>query len=170
VTNRNRGTRAPKRQNIWLPFHIEGVALASGGTVNLTTLLGRYLADVGREVPVGTTIGPVIGELMVKHTTSAATWQVFAAMYLKREEPVASTAALELEVIDALWYGVLMGKAESSQDGVGFFTLPQIYPIMTRAMRKVRAPGDTLVIQFDEVSANTALVIDIGMHIFMKLP
>ncbi len=172
MTNRNR-RRVPgfqKRANLWLPFKA-ALTVATGSTNNVGTLLGRYLTEHGAEVPVGTTIGPIRGNYHVHAQTAGEQPVVFAAIYLSPEGGLASVPVLEDEQIDAMWYDArgLLGKVSEVSSGV-FASDGEVYPLMTKAMRKITEIGQELRFQADEVISGGGVLIDVTGHIFMKLP
>jgi len=166
----NRRARAPKRGHIWLPFYAEEVAVAAGGSAETGDLLGRYFLDVGRATPAGTTLGPVLGIISMTSTTVGLTPDVFAAMRLRREEDT-GTPNIELEPIDAMWYGHLMSRGTVQEVAAGTFsTQAENFVIETHAMRKTKSPAERLTIQFDEASSDGGATIRVALHTFMKFP
>ncbi len=164
--NRQRSNRTmPKRGNLWLPFSAT-MTCASGSTISVATLLDRYLADRGAELAVGSTIGPIRGQVSVlADTDTKLNTQLFAAIFLAPEGGVGTSVGLELEQMDAMWY---LAAAFTHTDGDGPNSLE--YPIQTKAMRKIRSIGEQLHFQVDEIKSTTDLTVTIGGHIFIKLP
>jgi len=172
MTNRNnKRSPGPKRATIWLPFHQAAIALAASGSVATGDLLARYQTEIGREVPVGTTLGPIRGNISVLTTGAAVHSHLFAAIQLITEGGSTVLPSLELEPIDAMWYGVLDGRNQTVESAAGVFTeIPDTFPIQTKAMRKVREVGQQLHLVFNEVSGDAAVTLTVGGHIFMKFP
>ncbi len=170
MTNRNRRQTATrrsvaKRGNLWLPFDVS-TTLNGGSSISLTSLLDRYLADHGAELPVGSTLGPIRGMLSFKAATDTEVIvRVFAAIYLTPEGGLTAPPLLESEQVDAMWYTVapwvsLLGNGPPSI----------MVPIQTRAMRKITDVGQELHLQLDEVAGATNVEVAGGGHIFIKLP
>ncbi len=171
MTTRRTRRSGPKRQNMWLPFYLELLTLGAGSTISTTALLNRYLTDVGRQVPIGTTLGPIIGEVGLTFSDLGADPSVFARIYLDREGAAVGQASLELEATDSMWYATWLPSRLVNETAAGTFTKsPDVHEVRTRAMRKVISPGDVLIMQFDEASGDAGCTIEIAMHIFMKFP
>ncbi len=167
---RNRGTFR-KRQNMWIPFYVEELTLSASGSVSSGDMLARYNSEVGREVPIGSTIGPIIGNVTVLGDAVNFNWDIFAGIQLIDEGQNAGTVTLELEPGDFIWYGTLMGNNIVNETAAGTFTpQSQTFPILTRAMRKTKTIGEELVITFDEVSADVGVSLRVALHTFLKLP
>ncbi len=171
MTQRHRPVRtAPKRGNLWLPFSVLGQESTTGGTTQVGTLLDRYLAEHGAEVPVGATIGPIRGHLHLHAQTPGEFPVVFAAIYTA-PETVPAGGSLELEQIPAMWYTAVSLNGDVAETAAGVFaSVAMTLPVQTKAMRKIREIGENLVIQVDEVGSGGDVLWDIVGHIFMKLP
>jgi len=169
VTSRNRQrfnrSSLAKRGNLWLPFEAT-LAVTAGSAAIDRTLLGRYLLEHGAEIPVGTTIGPIRGNVMIKSgTDTTLTTKAFCALFLVPEGGLTSQPALEDEQVDAMWYGDYVYWSNNTTGPFGI-----VAPIMTKAMRKITEIGEELQFQADEIAGTTALEVEIAGHIFMKLP
>ena len=160
--------RAPKRGNLWLPFNVNGtITSASSGSFDLLT---RYLAEHGSEIPVGTTLGPIIGELALDPATVGSEGTIWSAIFLA-PEGVTPGYALEAEQLDGMWYLATQLNRATVETAAGVFeALIQHYPIMTRAMRKITEIGQQLLLQVDEITAGGNVAMRAQGHIFMKLP
>jgi len=171
MTQRRFRRNANKRSTMWLPFYQEGLGLSAGGVGISSDLLSRYQTEVGREVPIGTTIGPIIGNVSLLGDTVGATFACFAAIQLVHEGETASETALELEPGDFPWYGTFLSQNPVEETAAGVFQVkPETFHVMTRAMRKTRAVGDQLHIIFNEVSSDAGFAVDIALHCFLKFP
>ena len=166
MTNRNRTRQREMRRrgNLWLPFSATLSLTASSSTQ--TDLLARYLLEHGAELPVGSTLGPIRGLISVENVTDTeVTSSIFGAIFLNAEGGLSSAPSLELEQVDAMWYQVmamrsLLGDGPPSKE----------YVINTKAMRKITEIGQELTLQVDEILGETAAILTVGGHIFIKLP
>ena len=164
-----RAIRRTKRGNLWLPFDAS-TTVDAGSDANSADLLTRYLSDVGAEVPVGSTIGPIRGNISLEPVTINAQGAAFCAIYLRREgsNPAPN---LDQEPWHAMWYlaAPLTGKTNETAAGV-FAPEKDVWPIETRAMRKISDVGEELVASFSEVTSLTDILTRVMGWIFIKLP
>ncbi len=168
MTQRRRRT-VPKRSFIWLPHYTESFVLGAAGAsgVNITS---RYFLEVGREIPVGTTLGPIRGTIRIRGDTVGLSPDIFSIIRLNREEDTTSPI-LDLESSDAMWYGQFLSNNIVQETAAGVFAVQaETYTVETHAMRKVTAVGDELRMSFDEVSGDAGVDMTIALQIFMKFP
>ena len=171
MTNRRRPNRAQgraqKRGNLWLPFFLE-ITVVAGASNTANALLDRYLTEHGAEIPVGTTLGPIRGRLSIQSVTDTdVDFAAFCAMYLTPEGGLGAVPSLDQEQLDAMWYGFYPGRTILATGGSA---LASVFEIQTKAMRKITEIGEQLTFQVDEVAGETNLILQVGGHIFMKLP
>ncbi len=166
-----RPARAVKRGNLWLPFSGIGLEVTTGSVTRTDTMLARYLAEHGAEVPVGTTLGPIRGNLHIHAQTAGEFPVIFAAIYLTPEEGIGANPDLENEQIDAMWYTTMSLNGAVAETAAGVFaSVAMEVPIQTKAMRKIRSIGQNLSFQIDEIGSGGDVLFDFTGHIFMKLP
>jgi len=169
--DRQRSNRAVKRGNLWLPFSTLANTTVSSGTLSINTLLDRYLADHGSELPVGSTLGPIRGNFHFHSVTIANQPVIFAAMYLVPEGGLSALPSLNLEQVDAMWYTTQSLNGEVTETAAGVFDVVAMQtPIQTKAMRKITEIGEELAIQVSEVAGDGNVLWDAHGHIFIKLP
>ena len=132
----------------------------------VATLLDRYLAEHGAELPVGSTIGPIRGNIsFMSLVDTEVDLLLIGALYLQPEGGLTAPPALDGEQVDAMWYvdvvyTTLLGNGIPSRE----------YVISTKAMRKITEIGQELAIQVDEVKGESGADVQLAGHIFIKLP
>ncbi len=170
MTTRRRRS-GPRRQNMWLPFYFEGLTVSAGGTISTGNLLARYQTEVGREVPIGTTIGPIIGNLSVLGDTVGLAPDLFGGIELIREGQSVTVVDLELEPADLIWMGTHMGLSTVMETAAGVFAVErEPWHVETHAMRKTRSVGDEMFLKVDEVSGDAGASMSVAFHLFLRFP
>jgi len=174
VTNRNRFRQRQnvhKRANLWLPFAVLQQETTTGSTLAVDTMLDRYLADHGAELPVGSTIGPIRGNFHYHAEAAGFMPVVFVAVYLTPEGGIATDPVLEDEQVDAMWYATASYNGIVSETAAGTFSsIGENLPLHTKAMRKITSIGQQLTVQVDEVQSGGDVIWDLTGHIFIRLP
>ena len=163
----------PKRSTLWLPFDVSAELATPGTAVETGDLLGNYFAQTGEEVPIGTTLGPVRGQMAIHPTTATAPDRLFqleAVMQLNREGGRATLPIPGVDIIDAMWYGQMFYTSEAQEVSAGAFRAPTVSAeLLTNAMRKVTGNGQTLTITAISEVANDYNFRAIGV-VMLKLP
>ena len=150
VRRRRTGNRNfPKRATLWLPFDTTIALITAGTNVESGDLLGAYFSQTGEEVPVGTTIGPIRGHVVLRPTVASAfssAYGVEAALQLNKEGGRAVVAKPGVDIIDAMWYGQISVNVGGTEISSGVFNQAPVDQVFeTKAMRKITAVGQELV-------------------------
>jgi len=163
----------PKRASLWIPFEVSQTLATAGTVVASTDLLGNYFAQTGEEVPVGSTLGPIIWTMGMRPlvpATFSLNVRVEMVMQLEKEGGRATLPLPGVDIVDAPWYGQAVYDAIPAEISSGVFNGPAIErSFRTNAMRKVTGNGQILRI-FAVSQTNTDYVLDHIGHVFMKLP
>ena len=134
--------------------------------------MDNYVSDVGRELPVGATIGPIRGTFAWEPGNTDTNPIILASLLFVMENFTVTTAQdQDIEIAEAMWWLYTAYSSHIVEVAAGTFSnTKDIYPIETKAQRKVKQTGDRLVLQLQEVSGVDTVVAHAQGHIMVKLP
>jgi len=163
----------PKRATLWLPFDANLQLVTAGTVVVSANLLGNYFTQTGEQVPIGTTLGPIRGEVVltpVIATVFSTDWTVEALVQLLPEGGRAVSPIPGVDIVDAMWYGQMAANALVTETAAGVFSqLATTRPFESKAMRKVTGNAQQLLL-FGASNDNTDYQYRVFGHIMLKLP
>ncbi len=166
---RNRGV--PKRATLWLPFSANIALQDSGVQLQSADLLTNFFTDTGQEIPVGTTIGPIRGRVLISSQVPGASQQTIQCAIAK--VPESSWSGVPdpgNEIMDGMWYGAYYTSAWASEFAAGTFkAVSQDYLLETSAKRKITATGQELrLVAVANSGDNTD--VDVAGFVLLMLP
>ncbi len=131
-----------------MPYDILMLFDTAGTVVQSADFLANYFSQTGEEVPIGTTIGPVRGEMMLFPTVETAIDRKVSIEQVLQLVPEGGRATLPsagIEIVDGMWYGPMFWGGQNQEAATGVFAAAaRIKPFETRAMRKVTGNGQEL--------------------------
>ena len=164
----------PKRASLWIPFEVTQALTSAGIVVASGDLLANYFGQTGEEVPIGSTIGPVIWTIGMRPTVDSVidtSYRVEMAMQLEKEGGRATLPSPGTDIIDAPWKGQMFYTGQLIEDAsTPTFAAPTVQQKeRTNAMRKITGNGQILRF-FSVPSANTDFTLTHIGNVFLKLP
>ncbi len=171
---RSRGFAKSNRQFLWVPFRTIATALtvAAGQTTLSVDLLGLYFTDTGREIPVGTTITRIRGNLLLTQVDADFQDVVVTVGLHVAEESSDYVEILTTEITDPIWRMDYVGIFRATEVSAGAFNVEgKTFPIDTKSKRKLHN-AERLQLVGDLVSstANADLNVSSTGVILLQMP
>ena len=154
---------------MWIPWRIVISSLASGGTSS-GNMLTIFFTDTGREIPVGTTITRIRGEMNVFAQSDGVIQGHTVGMFLAPEGGVGTDPTLDAEITEMIWMhmGHTDGSVSESAAGV-FRSNARIIQIDTKAKRKITKIGEELTFLYQN-EVGSIVDVEAGGWILLQMP
>ncbi len=163
----------PKRSSLWLPFSEQIALTTANSPVKSSTLLDEYFNQTGAELPVGATLGPIRGIVVITPNVSTvfnSNQSFMAVLQLVPEGGRTQTPNPTGDIMDAMWYGQFAATTPAGESAAGvFIQMPTVVPFETRAMRKITGNGQDLIVTAESFN-NADYNLQFLGNVFIKLP
>ena len=166
--------RFPTRRKVkyaWLPASDRENSNPAATTNTSADLLAAYVADVGAELPVGTVIERIIGNLSISTTTATGDGEFTCGIRVATEGiTTVGLPVLDTEVARWLWWmGAHLSGAYETSAG-GFIAKEYHFPFDVHGRWRMDDIGDMLLFAILNHTGETAFTWSLWTRTLVRIP